>query len=157
MLSKSSKNLNRRSGSLDLQIPHNRSREKASPTHRTKDKSKDGPPQDNQSKLQTKKGNEKMKKDTGKWCEFHKIPWHNTDECRLKQSLVAEMKALESEAGFDSESDPERGRRSLMQNPVPPLSLPPRSIQVNQKNQRKVNAFFTQDVGEGCSTAFHCR
>ena len=39
---------------------------------------------DNQSKMQEKKGNGKMKKDTGKLCDFHKIPWHNTDECRSK-------------------------------------------------------------------------
>jgi hypothetical protein len=39
---------------------------------------------ENQSKPQEKKGHEKMKKDTEKWCDFHKIPWHNTDECRSK-------------------------------------------------------------------------
>ena len=39
---------------------------------------------DNQSPPQAKKGDGKTKKDTGKWCEFHKIPWHNTDECRSK-------------------------------------------------------------------------
>jgi hypothetical protein len=33
-----------------------------------------------------------MKKDTGKWCDFQKIPWHNTDECLSKQSLVVELK-----------------------------------------------------------------
>ena len=30
----------------------------------------------NRSPPQTKKGDGKTKKDTGKWCEFHKISWH---------------------------------------------------------------------------------
>jgi hypothetical protein len=41
-------------------------------------------PPENQSKPQEKKGHGKTKKDTRKWCDFHKIPWHNTDECRSK-------------------------------------------------------------------------
>jgi hypothetical protein len=48
---------------------------------------KDGPNKqspENQSKPQEKKGHGKTKKDTIKWCNFHKIPWHNTDECRSK-------------------------------------------------------------------------
>jgi hypothetical protein len=36
---------------------------------------------------------------------FHKIPWHNTDECHSKQSLVAEIK--DKELNLDSESDSE--------------------------------------------------
>ena len=39
---------------------------------------------DNESPPQAKKGDQKTKKDTGKWCEFHKSPWYNTDECRSK-------------------------------------------------------------------------
>jgi hypothetical protein len=49
---------------------HRRSRAKETLSHRTKDKAR----MDNQYKLQAKKGNGKMKKDVGKWCEFHKIP-----------------------------------------------------------------------------------
>jgi len=62
--------------------------------------------QSNPSKSQAKKGNGKTKKDTGKRCEFHKSPWHNTDECRSKQSLVAKIKALESDPDSDSDSEP---------------------------------------------------
>jgi hypothetical protein len=70
-------------------------------------------PSENQSKPQEKKGNRKMKKDTGKWCDFHKIPWHNTDECRSKQSLVAEIK--DKEPNPDSESDSKNnGRRQII-------------------------------------------
>jgi hypothetical protein len=56
--------------------------------------------------MQHKKGNEKMNKDTGKWCEYHKIPWHNIEECHSKQLLVAELKASKSKDDFDYESNP---------------------------------------------------
>jgi hypothetical protein len=36
-------------------------------------------------------------------CDFHRSPWHNTNECRSKQSLVAEIK--DRELNPDSESD----------------------------------------------------
>jgi hypothetical protein len=51
-----------------------------------------------------------MKKDTGKWCEYHKIPWHNTEECCSKQSLMAKLKASESEVNSDFESNLEEGK-----------------------------------------------
>jgi hypothetical protein len=43
----------------------------------------------------------------GKWCEYNKSPWDNTDECRSKKSLVAELKASESTVDSDSKSNPE--------------------------------------------------
>jgi hypothetical protein len=46
-----------------------------------------------------------MKNDTTKWCDFHKIPSHNIDECCSKQSLVVEVK--DTDPNPDSESDPE--------------------------------------------------
>jgi hypothetical protein len=68
---------------------------------------------ENQSKPQEKKGHGKTKKETEKWCDFHKIPWHNTDECRSKQSLVAEIKDKESNP--DSKSDSENtGKRQII-------------------------------------------
>jgi hypothetical protein len=67
--------------------------------------SQNNQPQDNQSKPQEKKSNMKTNKDTGKWCDFHKIPWHNTDECHSKQSLVVELKEIELSLDLDSDSD----------------------------------------------------
>jgi hypothetical protein len=53
----------------------------------------------------------------GKWCEYHKIRWRNIEECHSKQSLVAELEDSESEAYFDSESNPESGKRIIDAKP----------------------------------------
>jgi hypothetical protein len=67
--------------------------------------------------LQSKKDTEKTKKYTRKWCDFHKIHWHNTADCRAKKSLVVEVKAYESNVGFNFDSEPERGRRIIDAEP----------------------------------------
>jgi hypothetical protein len=56
--------------------------------------------------MQHKKGNEKKKKEKGKCCEYHKIPWHNTEECLSKQSLMAKLKDSELDVDSDSKSTP---------------------------------------------------
>jgi hypothetical protein len=105
MLLKSSRNLSTRNkwefGSANLQQPKydkdalTNSLLKTSPSHKKR------------------RVTGKTKKDTGKWCDFHKIPWHNTDECRSKQSLVAEIK--DKELNPDSESDFENtGKRQII-------------------------------------------
>jgi Ca2+-binding EF-hand superfamily protein len=64
--------------------------------------------QDNMPNPQVKKNTTKLKKDTGKWCEFHKSSTHNTSECRAKQSLVDVMRASESDACSDTTSKLEK-------------------------------------------------
>ena len=49
------------------------------------------------------------KKDIGKWCEFHNSPTHNTNEYQAKQSLVVELKVLESDAFSDPKSELDEG------------------------------------------------
>jgi hypothetical protein len=87
-------------------------------------------PLDNQSKTQDKKGKVKTKNDTGKWCDFHKIPWHNTDECRSKQSLVVEVK--DTEPNPDSESDPENIENRQIIDADPTATVVTTTIQLEE-------------------------
>jgi hypothetical protein len=101
MLSKSSRNLGTRtSGILGLQIHNKKSMIKMTLTNRLPE---------NHSKPLENKGHGKTKKDIGNWYDFHKFPWHNTDECHSKKSLVVKIK--EKELNPDSETYSENNGR----------------------------------------------
>jgi hypothetical protein len=87
----------------------NQKQGKGTPKPTNKGPSQGGAAQDNSPKPQAKNNITKLKRDTGKWSEFHKSSTHNTSECRAKQSLVTELKAFESDVGSDSELEPNKG------------------------------------------------
>jgi hypothetical protein len=74
---------------------------------------KEGQTQERQSQMQEKKGKNKSRKDTEKWCEFHNIPWHNTDECRSIQSLVVELKDKESNPDLDHDLESNKRKQII--------------------------------------------
>ena len=43
-----------------------------------------------------------MKKETRKWCGFHKSPTHNRNESHAKKTPMPELKALEFDACSNS-------------------------------------------------------
>jgi hypothetical protein len=63
--------------------------------------------------MQHKNGNEKSNKDTRKWCEEHKIPWNNIEECHSKHSLVVDLKYFELEEYSDSELNIDEGNQII--------------------------------------------
>jgi hypothetical protein len=63
-----------------------------------------------------------MNKDTEKWCNFHKSPWHNNVDFLSKKLLVPEVKSFESDAGSESESKLENGRHIIDMEPNATIS-----------------------------------
>ena len=87
----------------------NQNQGKGAPKQQNQGHSQGMATQENFPKPQVNRNTAKLKKEAGKWCEFHKSPTHNTSECRAKQSLVAEIKAFESYAYYETESEPKKG------------------------------------------------
>jgi hypothetical protein len=103
--------------------------------------------------MQAKKGNENSKKDTKKWCEFHNIPWHNTDECRSIQSLVANLK--DKESNLDLDPDSENNKRRQIIDAEPTAIVATTTIQLEEDPEEGEKLFHSY-VGEGDPTAFYC-
>ena len=89
-------------------------------------------------------------KDTGKWCEFHNSPTHSTNECQTKQSLVAELKAPESDTFSNPESEPDKGKekwKQIIGQILVPLLPPPRYRGRIQRTQRRGSASSVRRCG----------
>jgi hypothetical protein len=65
-----------------------------------------------------------------KWRNFQKIPWHNTDECHSKQSMVTEVKDKESNP--NSESDLETIENRQISDVDPTTTVATTTIQLEE-------------------------
>ena len=95
-----------------------------------------------------------MKKDISKWCNFYKSPWHKTDECRTKQSLVAEMKSSELDPDFNSNSEMDKGKHIIDVAPsaiVATTHIQPEDLDEPEEGQR---LFHSQMWVNGVSLHF---
>jgi hypothetical protein len=111
-------------------------------------------PPDNQPKPQENKGKGKTKNDTGKWCDFQKILWNNTNESRSKNSLVAKIK--EKELNPDSETDSENNGRRQIIDADPTATVLTTTIQPKELVDHEEGERFFHSHMWVKGTPFHC-
>jgi hypothetical protein len=145
-LSRSSRNLRRNDESLDLKTPHNRSKEKALPTHTARDQVemvtlRKTSPSNN---IRREMRRQRRTRENG----VSTIKFLGTTPKNVAPSnpLCSRSRLLSQRSILILSQILKEGSGLSMLNPVP-LSLPPKSDQVNQKNQRKGNASFTRRCG----------
>jgi hypothetical protein len=92
--------------------------------------------------MQENKCNRKYKKDTGKWCEFHKSPWHSTNECHSIHSLVVNLK--DKESNVDLRCDSENNKRRQIIDPEPTATIATVTIQPKEDPDEGEQLFHSQ-------------
>jgi hypothetical protein len=110
--------------------------------------------QDNQSKPQEKKGNEKTKKDTRKWSDFHKISSHNTNGCRSKQSLVTKLKEIELSSESDSDLDNNKMRQIIDAKPTAIVTTTTIQLEEPEDHEEGEHLFHSQTWVKGTTLHF---
>ena len=105
MSSKLIRSSNKRCGNLGLGTAHNKIQERVDPTHKEKDKVKMDSIRTTGPSRKQRRTSERQRKMLGSGATSIRA----LGICRSKQSLVAEVKASESDADSDSEIEPERG------------------------------------------------
>jgi hypothetical protein len=83
--------------------------------------------------MHVKKENVKSNKDMGKWCDHHKIHWHNDDEYCTRQSLLLKLKALGSNSTLMPHDSMDKGKYTI--NVEPNVSITTTKVQPEEPKE----------------------
>jgi hypothetical protein len=110
MLSKSSRSSNKRRGNLGLGTPHNKSQERVAPTHQTKDRSNMDSIRTTSASCKKIRTPERQRTIPGSGATSIRALGITLLTASQRSCFVAKVKVSESDAYYDSEREPERGR-----------------------------------------------